>query len=142
MRTNRLILIPCLTLVTLLLLAGVALPQDMPSPIADSEGDLIGTIITSIQSGNYRLLVAAVLSLLMLLAKRFKVRELSIFAGDRGGAILVMLMALAGAFATILATPVQLSLNTILSAVSIAFTAVGGFTWIKRVISPQPSATE
>jgi hypothetical protein len=109
-----------------------------PAPPVDSDPIAIGKdILQAAKGGQWRLLVAGILSLLMTLSWKLKIRTWSIFKGDRGGAILLMILALAGSFSTALATEAPVSLELVLGAVSVAFTSVGAWQWGKRLLWPK-----
>lgn len=96
-------------------------------------------LVEAFRSGDWRLVAAFALIALMIGLRR--VREfVPQLRGDRGGAILVMLLSLAGALSTSLATDAPVDAKMFLSAVAITWTAVGGYTWIKRLIWPKPEA--
>ena len=48
-----------------------------------------------------------------------------------------MVLSLMGAFSAALATGAAISVNLVLSAVGVAFTAVGGWQWFKRLFAPK-----
>jgi len=98
--------------------------------------DSLASAFRGARDGNWRLLAGALLSVIMTIAYKLNVRQLPVFSGDRGGAILVMVLSLLGAAATALVSEQPINLQLILGAVGVAFTAVGGWTWIKRMIKP------
>jgi len=110
---------------------GVKLP--VPVPEDDALHGLLVNAVKSAQEGNWKLMISAVLFLLMFVVRKVK---LPFLQGDRGGAISVMLLALLGAFGSALASGAPISLGLVTGAVTIAFTAVGGYTWVKRVWKP------
>jgi hypothetical protein len=121
----------------------VTAPETPPTPAAHSDvtkppqetGDAITSVVTNVRSGNWKLAVAALLSLLMTVLA--KARNLvPFFRGDRGGSVLVMILALMGSFATALSLGGSIDLNLVLSAIGVAFTAVGGWTWVNQVVRP------
>lgn len=109
-----------------------------PDPVADAEEDpfsVLGKLVKSAKEGNWRLVASLVLALMMVgLAKaRDKVKW---FSGDRGGAVLVMLLALGGALASALASDMALNFQLFLGAAGIAWASVGGYTWFKKLFWP------
>jgi hypothetical protein len=111
-----------------------AAPSDVTKPPQEA-GDAITSVVKNVRSGNWKLAVAALLSLLMtVLAKARSV--VPFFRGDRGGSVLVMVLALMGSFATALSLGGSIDLNLVLSAIGVAFTAVGGWTWVNQVVRP------
>jgi hypothetical protein len=108
----------------------------LPAPVPDSSeiSGLLTDLVKNVQDGNWRMAVSAALFLLMF---GLRLLKLPFLQGDRGGAISVMVLALAGAFATALASGAPITLSLVGGAVGVAFTAVGGFTWVKRVWKPK-----
>jgi hypothetical protein len=86
------------------------------------------------------LVAAGLLSLMMVLAYKLKVRTWRVFRGDRGGVILLVAMALAGAFATALYAGAPFGVDLILGAFKEAIMAAGGFQILKRIIWPKDGA--
>lgn len=109
-------------------------------PAAEAESDPLGAIerlVQSIRGGHWRLAVALVLSLLMLGLSKVRDR-VSWFSGDRGGAILLGVLALTGAISTALATPATpLDWKLFVGALGVMWTACGGYVWVKRIIWPK-----
>lgn len=97
--------------------------------------DVLPKIVDAATSGNWRLVAA--LALVIAMAVLGKLRsKIPFLAGDRGGAILVMVLALGGGLSTALMSDVPINANLFLGVVGTAFTAVGGFTWVKRLLKP------
>lgn len=94
-------------------------------------------LVQALRSGDWRLVAAFALIGIMIGLRRVR-DKVPWFKGDRGGAIMIMLLSLAGAFSTSLATSAPVDAKMVLSAVAIAWTAVGGYTWLKRLIWPAP----
>lgn len=92
--------------------------------------------IKAVKDGDWRLVSAFVLAGLMVALRRARDR-VSWFKGDRGGAVLVMLLSMFGALSTSLAAGVSVDAKLFLSAAMIAWTAVGGYTWLRRLIWPK-----
>jgi len=99
-------------------------------------GQILYEIVKDIRGGNMRHVAVGVLLLLMFALRKLR-NKLKIFRGDRGGSILVMLLALGGAFSTTLATSQPIDFKMVLSTAIMAFTAVGGYTWVKKMIWPK-----
>ncbi len=91
--------------------------------------------VTAFRSGDWRLVAAFALIALMIGLRRIR-DHVPWFKGDRGGAIMVMALSMAGAFSTSLATGAPVDLKMALSAAAIAWTAVGGYTWLKKLVWP------
>ena len=117
-------------------------PPDTPAPTPpDIEEDPIGSIklfIESIKTGNWRMVGSLALVLIMLILS--KVRDkIKFFSGDRGGAVLVMLLGLLGGFSAALAADATFDWKLVLGIVGTVWTGVGGWTWFKRLVYPQES---
>jgi hypothetical protein len=115
---------------------------DTPAPTPpDIEEDPIGSIqlfIESIKTGNWRMVGSLALVLIMLILS--KVRDkIKFFSGDRGGAVLVMLLGLLGGFSAALAADATFDWKLVLGIVGTVWTGVGGWTWFKRLVDPQES---
>lgn len=112
-----------------------------PDVSADPFGS-IEMLVNAFKAGNWKMAGAIVLALLMfVLAKsRSKVKW---FKGDRGGAILVMALGLAGGFSAALAADgVSIDWRVALGIVGTVWMAVGGVSWCKRIIWPKDDLVE
>jgi hypothetical protein len=113
-----------------------------PEPAAEPEVDALdtaGEVVADVKDGDWRHAVAGLLALVML--GLGKVRgKVKFFDGDRGGAILVGVMGLAGALSTALYSSAALDWRLFAGAFGVVFTAVGGYTWVKRLIWPKDKA--
>jgi hypothetical protein len=115
-------------------------PADSPpnQPASDPLTTL-GKLVDSVRGGQWR--HAASLALILVMLALGKVRgKLKWFKGDRGGAVLVGILALAGALSTALASDAALDWRLFLGAAGVMWTAVGGYTWAKRLIWPKDPA--
>lgn len=116
------------------LMFGVAYAQGV-----DFESDPFGSLsafVAAIKLGNWKLVAGIALAGVMMVLS--KVRDkIKWFKGDRGGAVLVMVLSLAGALSTGLMAGAAFDLKMVLGAIGVAWTAVGGYTWLKRLIWPQ-----
>ena len=117
----------------ILLLVGVAF-AGATAPMDDPIG-VLGGLVDAVRSGQWRLVAALLLSLIMLGMTRMRTK-IKWFRGDRGGAVLVMLVSLCGALSTSLLTEAPIDFKMMLGAVGTTFTAVGGYTWIRRLLWP------
>lgn len=122
-------------------------PAASAEPEPEPSGDFVETlfqIVNDARAGNWRLVAAGVLALLMLALGKLR-DKIKWFRGDRGGAVLVMLLSLSGALSTALFSSAELDLRLFLGAAGIAWTAVGGYTWLKKLLWPgdaEPSEGE
>lgn len=113
-----------------------------PTPAEKAKADPVGTaaqVVKDIKSGNWRMVAAGVLALLMLLAAKAR-SQWKWFRGKRGGAVLVLVLGLAGSFSAALATSSPLDLSLFVGALGVTWTAVGGYTHIRRIIWPSDAA--
>jgi len=110
-----------------------------PGPSIDIESDPIGSVsrfVSAIKSGNWKLVGAMALALLMLVLAKTRDR-VKWFKGDRGGAVLVSVLGLAGGFSAALSTGTAIDWKLVLGIFATTWTAVGGVTWFKRIIWPK-----
>lgn len=119
---------------------GEASAEPKPAtPPEQAETDPVGTVLQlvgHIKAGEWRLALALVLALLMFALARVR-DKVKWFRGDRGGAVLVMVLALAGTVSTALASSATLDYKLLLGTLGLAWTAVGGYSWIKRLFWPK-----
>jgi len=117
---------------------------DAPAVAPDVEADPVGSVerlLAHVRAGEWRMVAAFLIAFLMYGFSRFKIRDrVKWFRGDRGGAVLVMLLALGAALSASLASQAPLDWRLFLGAVGVCWTAVGGFTWAKRLIWPKDGA--
>lgn len=119
-------------------------PAPVEAPADKAEEDplsTLGELVSAVRAGNWRLAIALGLGLLMFAAGKFR-DKVKWFSGDRGGAVLVMALALAGAVSTALVSSASLDWKLFLGAAGVAWTAVGGYTWAKRLIWPKDADPE
>lgn len=120
-----------------------------PTPAEKAEEDPVGTavdMVKDVRAGNWREAAVGALALLMfgLVRAREKTKW---FKGDRGGAILVMALALAGTFSVAFASSAPMGWPLVLGAATAAWTAAGAVSWFKRMFwpkdkKPTPTPTE
>ena len=96
-------------------------------------------VVEAVRTGNWRLVAVCVLIFAMFGLRRIR-DKIPLFKGDRGGSILIMVLALMGAVTASLATSEPITGGMFLGAAGVAWTAVGGYTWVKRLIG-QPAAS-
>lgn len=121
--------------------------QTFSDQVANDPGGAIDSAVDAITAGNWKLAAAFALCLLMtgLIKLRDRYRW-KIFSGKRGGTILVMVVSLAGAFGSVLATGAPIG-KSVVSGVIVAWLAAGARTWLKNLLpnswfkSAAPEAT-
>ncbi|TQF09182.1 hypothetical protein FJV41_45945 [Myxococcus llanfairpwllgwyngyllgogerychwyrndrobwllllantysiliogogogochensis] len=96
-------------------------------------------LLDAVTSRNYALLAALVVVLLVYLLRKFGGAFIPFLRTDRGGAVLVLGVSLAGAVANALAAGAPFSLALLVTALKVALTAAGGFTVIKRLVFGTPA---
>lgn len=118
--------------------------QDASTPMDKAEEDPLGTasqMVKDIRSGNWRMVAASALALLMLLLMRFR-DKIKWFGTDRGAASLVMLLSLGGGFSTSLAAGLPIDFSLVASIVGTAWMAAGGYHWFRSMFWPKDKAGE
>lgn len=119
-----------------LLDAGPAGPID---PVAETDKDPVGAagkMVAAIREGNWRLAAAFALSLIMLLCAKAR-QNWKLFAGKRGGAFFILTLALGAGLATSIASGMPVDWKMFAAVFGTAWTAVGGYTWVRDVFGPQ-----
>lgn len=118
--------------------AGAVTPGTVATPTTPKTAEpevMTEDIIKAVRSGQWRMAASLALGLIMLFLG--KVRDkVKWFKGDRGGALLVALLAFAGALSTALASDAPLDWKLLLGTLGVMWTAVGGYSWIKKLIWP------
>ena len=112
---------------------------DAPAPVVDVEGDPIGSIeqfVAAVRSGNWKIVGAIALALLMFALAKVRNR-IAFFRGDRGGALLVAVLGLAGGFSAALSSGAEIDWKLVAGIIMTTWTAVGGVTWVKRLVWPK-----
>jgi len=104
-----------------------------PPPAASSDA-VVDDVVKDVAAGNWRYAAAGALSLLMI-ALRNQRQKVKLFAGKRGGAILVAVLGLGASLVAVLMSSVKLSPELFLGAAGATFTAVGGWHWFRDVIT-------
>jgi hypothetical protein len=112
---------------------------EAPTLVDEAADDPVGVatdVVNDVKAGDWRHAVAGLLALLMLALGKVR-GKIKYFDGDRGGAVLVGVLGFGGAIITLLASEAALDWRLFAGAFSVTFTAVGGYTWIKRLIWPK-----
>jgi len=92
--------------------------------------DTVRDVVAGVRTGNWRMAGGALVALLMLGLKtaRDKTRW---FSGDRGGALLVLLLSFLGSLGAALGTDLPVDLRMLMGALGVAVTAAGGYSVVK-----------
>jgi hypothetical protein len=116
-------------------------PFEEPAPSATvtteaSPVDTAGEVVKDVRAGNWREAIAGLVILLMIGLQKVGARA-GIFKGDRGGALLVMLVSLLTGISAALAGGAPMTdWKLWLGIVTLAWTAAGAWTWVKKIIAP------
>lgn len=108
--------------------AGAVAGQD---PVSD-----VVQVVEDIRSGNWRMVAAGVLSLIMFGLMRIR-DEIGWFGTDRGAAVLVMLLSLSGGLFTSLTAGLPINMMFFVAAVGTALMSAGGYHWVRTVFWPK-----
>lgn len=110
-----------------------------PTPADKAAKHPVGTatdVVNDIRTGNWREAVAGFLALLMLGLGKTR-GKIGWFRGDRGGAVLVLTLALAGTVSAALASDAALDWRLFAGAISLATSSAGGYVLIKKIFWPR-----
>lgn len=110
-----------------------------PTPAEKVEDDPLGSateLVGHIREGNWRMASSLALAFLMFLIMKFRDR-IKWFGTDRGAAVLVMVLSLAGGLSTSLAAGLPINLNLAIAVVGGAWTAAGSYHWFRSVFFPK-----
>ena len=120
--------------------APAAAPTATPQPVVEkAPTDLLGEVIQGARGGHWRMVGAAALSLLMFgfnWARKNVGWMKKKLAGDRAGAISLLVMALAGGLLLTLRSDAPLDFKTLTTALWTAAEAAGVFTLVKKIWKP------
>ncbi len=114
---------------------GVIVGAAALDPAADP-GGAVTSVLNAAKGGQWRLLAGLLLSLLVWGARSYGAKWVPWLKTDRGGAALVLGAALLGGLATVLSGDSSLSLATLANALSMAFSAAGGWVIVKKLLAP------
>ncbi len=106
--------------------------------LLSASGDPLIDLVMALREGDARLIAAAALSLLMAAAATAR-DKIAWLRGDRGGAVLVMVLSFLGGLVTSLGSGAPVDFKMFLTALEIGLAAVGGYTWVRRLIWPKDS---
>lgn len=113
-----------------------------PDPVADAEGDVVGTVgklLQSAKEGNWRMFFAFLIVVMMVALKYIKT-TFGTDWGKRYGAVWLMLITFGTGLSAALITGTPVTFQALLAIVSTAFMACGGYTWFRDVFGKQPDA--
>lgn len=99
-------------------------------------GGTVTSVLNAAKGGQWRLLAGLLLSLLVWAARRWGASTIPWLKTDRGGATLVLALALLGGVAATLAGDQPFAWGLLLNSLSMAFTAAGGFAIVKKILAP------
>lgn len=117
------------------MLASLLLAQAVAEP---SLFDVGGILLNALSGGQYALLGAAALLLLVLVARKAGGQFVPFFATPRGGAVLALLVAGLTSLVARLSTGAPLSLGVVLEAVTVALSASGLWSTGKALVEKKP----
>lgn len=93
-------------------------------------------IFDAIMSGQWALVAALALILVVFVLRKFVAPKVPFLASDAGGAILVLATSIFGAFGNALAAGQPLSFALAVKALQIGFAAAGGWAVLKKALLP------
>lgn len=102
-------------------------------------GGFVSTVLSSARAGQWRLFAACLLIGAVALA-RYALGRSSWFKTDRGGAVLVLGLALVGGVATSLVAE-RWSAAVLINSLTTAFMAAGGYAILKKLFAPSDKAS-
>lgn len=115
-------------------------PGTLPDQVTSDPVSFARRIYEAILGGQWRLVVAGVLALLMVGLTRIRLRVFG--QTDRGRAVAVMVLALLGALVSALVGVVPMSVQLFVGAATVALTAVGGRQWLSRLLWPKDGGAQ
>jgi hypothetical protein len=115
--------------------SGIGTSPSAPDIDKDAAG-FASSMLSAVKSGQWRLLAGLLLIALVWAARKWGAGVMPWLKTDRGGAFLVLLLAELGGLATTLAGDAPFTWGTLVNSLSMAFTAAGGFTVIKKLLAP------
>lgn len=107
--------------------------------VAEDPLSVIDSVVEAAKAGRWLLVAAGALTLAMFGLRKVRDR-VTWFKGDRGGAILVILLSLGAALSTAFGSGNAVDWKLIVGAVAVAWTASGGYTNIRRILWPKDQA--
>lgn len=124
-------------------------PSDEPSSttgVIVESGDLeeepiryAAQLLDAIRDRDWRLVVSLALIGIVFLARRFG-RRLKYLRGDRGGVLLTFAVASLATVSATLAADEPFRFESVLAALSMGLTAIGGYVGVRRLLWPRDNA--
>lgn len=124
---------PLLILCILLVAPVIAMAQDFT---ALGPEQLAKLIFGAVQTGNWKLVAALAVVALVWLARRVGGNYIPLLKTDRGGALLVLLLGVAGALATAFTAGATLTAQVLFHGITTGIMAAGGFNLMKKLLWP------
>ena len=103
------------------------------APNPEDVGGFVASLAEAVASKNWALVAALGVVAVVHFVRRFGAGRLPWVATDRGGAALVLVTSVAGAIATALVGGAPFGLALVLQALSVAVSAAGGFSLVKKL---------
>lgn len=94
-----------------------------------------GLLVKAVETKNVALIAALAAILAVYLLRRFVLGKVPFFQSKAGGAVLTLVVAFLGSLATSLLGGAAFSGALVLGALQVAFTAAGGWTLVKHLLS-------
>lgn len=92
--------------------------------------------LKAVSSGNWALLAAVLVISLVVLARKYGAQRFPFLGTDGGGVLLAFFMSAAGVLATAFAGGSAFSWALMLGALKVAWTAMGGYVALKKLLLP------
>lgn len=98
--------------------------------------ELLDLLVRAASSGNWYFVLSALLVAAVWAARKYLSPKIPFLGGDVGGILLAFAMAFFGAVASALGAGAPISMPLFVAAAKIAFTAMGGYTALKKLVGP------
>lgn len=118
---------------------GLGTSPSIPSP-DDDPGAFVSSVLNAAKAGQWRLLAGFLLVGLVWAARKWGSGAVPWLKTDRGGAALVLVLALLGGIATTLLSGQAFAWGLLVNSLSMAFTAAGGYAVLKKILWPSDAA--
>ena len=114
---------------------GLNEPTATPEEVASKPLGAMSDLVSAIRSGNWRIVAAIALSLIMLAGAKAR-DKIAFFKGDRGGIVAIFTLSAVGALATSLFADGAIDATMFLRAAEVGLLAIGGFVGFKKLVWP------